>query len=138
MTYQDPVPTVRWPIVAVLAVGSFTTALNVTMLSPLLPAIGADFEVSAAATGQLATVTAASSGATALLAAPWMDRWSRRSWLRFEAALLLLGTFLSALAPGFGWLLAARVIAGIGARSSSRIAWRPLPSSSPTRRAGTG
>jgi predicted MFS family arabinose efflux permease len=111
---HDAAPNARWLIVAVLAAGSFTTALNVTMLSPLLSAIGADFDVSAAATGQVATMTAATSGVTALVAAPWMDRWSRRSWLRFEVVLLVLGTLLSALAPSFGWLLAARVLAGVG------------------------
>ena len=114
MADHDAAPNARWPIVAVLAAGSFTTALNVTMLSPLLSAIGADFDVSAAATGQVATMTAATSGVTALVAAPWMDRWSRRSWLRFEVVLLVLGTLLSALAPSFGWLLAARVLAGVG------------------------
>ena len=101
-------------LVATLALGAFAASLNVTMLSPLLPAIGADLGASDAVAGQLATVTAASSGLTAVVAAPWMDRFSRRGWLRVEAALLLVGTLASALAPDFGWLLAARVAAGVG------------------------
>ena len=109
-----PASPTRWPMVAVLVAGAFVTALNVTLLSPLLKGIAADFDVSDSATGQLATLTAACSGLTALLAAPWMDRWSRRAWLRFECALLAVGTLLSALAPTFGLLLAARAIAGVG------------------------
>ena len=101
-------------LVATLALGAFAASLNVTMLSPLLPALGADLGASDAATGQLATATAAGAGLTAVAAVPWMERFSRRGWLRFEAALLLAGTLLSALAPGFGWLLAARVLAGVG------------------------
>ena len=114
MDHAAPVSPTRWPMIAVLVAGAFATALNVTLLSPLLKDIAAEFDVSDSTTGQLATLTAACSGLTALLAAPWMDRWSRRAWVRFECVLLAAGTLLSALAPSFGLLLAARVVAGIG------------------------
>jgi MFS transporter, DHA1 family, inner membrane transport protein len=104
----------RWLLVAVLIAGAFTTALNIMLIGPLLTAIAAEFGRSEAATGQVATLTAAASGVTALVAAPWMDRWSRRTWLRLECGLLVVGTAISALAPSFGWLLAGRVVAGIG------------------------
>ena len=99
---------------AVLALGAFTTALNVTLLSPLLTSIAAEFGVTDATAGQLATLTAGASGAMALLVAPWMDRYSRRGWIRFECVVLAIGSVLSAMAPGFGWLVAARVVTGIG------------------------
>ena len=101
-------------LLGILAVGAFTTALNVTLLSPLLVAIAADFGVSEAAAGQLATLTAAGSGVTAVVVAPWMDRYSRSFWVRLECLLLLAGTLLSALAPGFGWMFVGRALAGIG------------------------
>lgn len=101
-------------LLGILAAGAFTTALNVTLLSPLLVDIAADFNVSEAAAGQLATLTAASSGVMAVLVAPWMDRYSRAFWLRLECSLLFLGTLLSALAPGFGWMFLGRSLAGIG------------------------
>ena len=104
----------RWLLVGILSVGAFTTALNVTLLSPLLVDIAGDFGVSEAAAGQLATLTAASSGLTAVAVAPWMDRFPRRFWLRLECSLLFLGTLLSALAPVFGWMFLGRAIAGIG------------------------
>jgi len=99
---------------ATLALGAFVTSVNTTVLSPLLKPIAAQFHVSDAATGQLATVTAAAAAATALVTAPWMDRYSRRVWLCGECALLGLGTLLSALAPGFAWLFAGRALAGLG------------------------
>ncbi len=101
-------------LLGILAAGAFTTALNVTLLSPLLVDIAAEFGVSEAAAGQLATLTAASSGVMAVVVAPWMDRYSRGFWLRLECSLLFVGTLLSALAPGFGWMFFGRALAGIG------------------------
>ncbi|MDP9369653.1 MAG: MFS transporter, partial [Chloroflexota bacterium] len=101
-------------LLGILAAGAFTTALNVTLLSPLLVDIAGEFGVSEAAAGQLATLTAGSSGVMAVLVAPWMDRYSRGFWLRLECSLLFLGTLLSALVPGFGWMFLGRAIAGIG------------------------
>jgi hypothetical protein len=46
---------------------------------------------------------------------PWMGRIGRSTLLRFRAALLLLGTIASALAPTFAWLSLARLLTGIGA-----------------------
>lgn len=104
----------RWPIVVVLVAGAFTTALNISMISPLVTSIAADLDTSEAAAGQVATLTAAASGLTALVVAPWMDRWSRRIWLRVECGLLVVGTAISVLAPTFGWLLVGRAVAGLG------------------------
>jgi predicted MFS family arabinose efflux permease len=101
-------------LITVLSIGAFTTALNVTLLSPLLKRIAEDFNVSDSTAGQLATLTAGSSAITALLAAPWMDRYSRRAWLRFEGALLAAGSLISAVAPSFPLMFAGRAIAGIG------------------------
>src|ERR687894_174601 len=78
-------------LMIILAVGAFTTALNVTLLSPLLVDIARSFDVSEAAAGQLATLTAASSGLMAVCVAPWMDRYSRRFWVRLECTLLAAG-----------------------------------------------
>lgn len=101
-------------ILLILGAGAFTSALNVTMLSPLLVNIAEHFEVTEAAAGQLATVTAFAAGIMALTVAPWMDRYSRRFWLQLECILLFVGTLLSALTPDFGLMFIGRIIAGIG------------------------
>ena len=104
----------RTGLLLVLGVGGFTSALNVTMLSPVLVDIAGEFNVSEAAAGQLATVTAASAGLMALTVAPSMDRYSRRFWLQFECTLLLIGTILTVAAPFIGLMFVGRVIAGFG------------------------
>jgi len=101
-------------LLGILFLGAFTTAVNVTLLSPLLTRIAAEFGVSDPTAGQLATLTAGSSGLAALLVAPWTDRYSRVAWLRVECSLLAIGSVLSALSPGFGWLFVGRIVAGIG------------------------
>ncbi len=111
----SPHPRAPLPVlVAILAIGAFTTALNVTMLTPLLTAIAADFHVSTSAAGQLATVTATCSALTGLAIAPVLDRYPRGHVLGIEAALLGTGTVVTALAPTFGWLFVGRILAGIG------------------------
>src|SRR5215210_5365718 len=104
----------RRVLLGILALGAFTTALNVTLLSPLLTSIASDLGVGAPTAGQLATLTAGSSGVMALVVAPWMDRFSRATWIRLECGLLTAGSILSATAPSFGWLFVGRALAGIG------------------------
>jgi len=89
--------------------------LNLGFLSPLLRPIGDSFGTPDAVTGQLATISAMVTFVAALVATPWMDRWSRATWFRRLGLLLLVGTLLSAVAPTFGILVFARIIAAIGA-----------------------
>ena len=67
-------------IVAVLFLAALTSVVSGTLLSPLLPAIAADLDVSVAAAGQLGTVSAVVSVVVALAATPWMDRFPRSTW----------------------------------------------------------
>jgi MFS transporter, DHA1 family, inner membrane transport protein len=89
--------------------------LNLGFLSPLLRPIGDSFSTPDAVTGQLATISAMVTFVAALVATPWMDHWSRATWFRRLGLLLLVGTLLSAIAPTFGVLVFARIIAAIGA-----------------------
>lgn len=100
--------------VPTLMLAAFVSGLQPVILGPLLPNIARDFGVSPAAAGQLATVTALTAAATALLAVPLVDRFARRTILRVEAAILIAAILLSAFAPGLGWLFAARIAVGIG------------------------
>jgi DHA1 family inner membrane transport protein len=99
---------------SVLCLGAAVTLLNLGVLSPLLPAMSRDFAISEATAGQLATISAAVSFVASLAATPWMDRWSRRTWLRRQCAILVAGVALSAVAPTFGWLVVGRILASIG------------------------
>ncbi|MFT4038067.1 MAG: MFS transporter [Thermomicrobiales bacterium] len=103
-----------WLALAVYASASFSAMLNLGFLSPLLRPISETFGTTPAVTGQLATVSALVTFLASVLATPWMDRWSRRTWFRLLGLLLLAGTILTALAPTFGVLVVARVIAALG------------------------
>ena len=100
--------------VLILAAGCFTSGVNVGVLSPLIKLIGRDFGVSDAAVGQGAALHALIAGITALVVAPWVDRFPRRTVLRTECLLLLVATAISALAPGLLWLYVGRGLAGVG------------------------
>jgi predicted MFS family arabinose efflux permease len=104
-----------WIGLAVLSLGAGVILLNVAALSPLLRPIGQELGTSDAVTGQLSSLGAIVGVIAALAATPWMDRWSRRVWLCAEGLLLLAGVIVSSLAPTFGWLVAGRVLASLGA-----------------------
>jgi predicted MFS family arabinose efflux permease len=103
-----------WVGVVVLCLGAAVTLLNMAVLSPLLRSIGEEFGTSDATTGQLATLGSLVGVVSSLVATPWMDRWSRRAWLRLEGSLVLVAVVVSALAPSFGWLMVGRVLASCG------------------------
>jgi predicted MFS family arabinose efflux permease len=107
-------PRSRWFALAILCIGAFTTALNTTMLSPLVIPISDYFAIPVAAAGQLSTTTAAFAAVTALVMVPWLDRHTRRFWLRLEGLILLLAIVATAFAPSVPWLFAARALAGVG------------------------
>jgi MFS transporter, DHA1 family, inner membrane transport protein len=103
-----------WVGLFVLCLGAAVTLLNMAVLSPLLRAIGEEFGTSDATTGQLATLGSLVGVVSALVATPWMDRWSRRTWFRLQGSVVLVAIVASALAPSFGWLMAGRVLASCG------------------------
>jgi DHA1 family inner membrane transport protein len=104
-----------WLGLAVLCLGAGVILLNMASLSPLLKPIGKEFGTSDAVTGQLSTISALVIVVSSLFATPWMDRWSRRTWLQLEGSLLLVGLIVSAMAPSFGWLVVGRIISAAGA-----------------------
>jgi MFS transporter, DHA1 family, inner membrane transport protein len=104
----------RVGLLFVYGLAAFTTVLNITMMSPLLVPIAAEFSRSEASAGQLSTITAGFAFGTALLIAPILDRYPRRLWLRAQAALVALAAGLTAMAGSFALVLFGRALAGIG------------------------
>lgn len=98
------------PPLLALAVGAF--GIGVTEFAPigLLPVIAADLRVSIPTAGLLVTGYALG----VLVGAPLLTlptgRVPRKALLLGLMGLFTVGNLLSALAPGYGWLLAARVV----------------------------
>ena len=88
---------------------------------PLLPAAADPESASGLSEGDLATLTAVGVGMTGVggLLFGWMsDRLGRRLSMAVSIAAFSLGNAACAFAPGFGWLLAARALAGLGVGGS--------------------
>lgn len=101
------------PAIALFVV-MFAVQANIVVLSPLLPAVAADMEVSTAAVGQLRAVSGGVAGTAAVVLAVW--HWPRglRSLLRTGLWLLATGAAASAGAPTFAVLAAAQIPVGAG------------------------
>ncbi|MGI6591109.1 MAG: MDR family MFS transporter [Eggerthellaceae bacterium] len=97
-------------MVAVLLTGTFIAVLNVTLLSPALPAIMADMGVDATTVQWLTSGYSLTEAIIIPLSAYIMGRFSTRQVYIGGMVLFALGSLLSGLAPSFGLLLLGRII----------------------------
>ncbi|MDQ2786391.1 MAG: MFS transporter, partial [Chloroflexota bacterium] len=101
--------------IAVLGLGIFMAALDLTIVAPAFPALQGSFNVSARAIawviGMYALFNVLSQPTMAKLA----DRYGRRAVYLADIACFGVGSLLAALSPNFGIFLLARAIQGIGA-----------------------
>jgi MFS transporter, DHA1 family, putative efflux transporter len=115
----------------------FVVGTDLFIISPLLPSIAAEFDRSAASTGLSVTVFSL----TYLLSAPLLgqlaDRIGRRRTLIACLSGFAAANVLTGLAPGFGWLLAARVAAGAAAAGVSPLVYAGVGEAAPAARRAT-
>jgi predicted MFS family arabinose efflux permease len=100
-------------VVAVLAFIQFTVVLDFMILSPLGAMLLRDLHVSTAQFGLVVSVYAFSAGVSGILAAGFADKFDRKRLLLFFYSGFVLGTLLCAVAPGYRFLLAARMVTGL-------------------------
>ena len=103
---------ISWPLVA-LAVGAF--GIGTTEFAPmgLLPVIAAGLRVSIPTAGLLVTGYALGVMVGAPLLTLTTGRVDRKVLLIALMGLFTAGNFLSAIAPGYGWLMAARIVTSL-------------------------
>lgn len=104
----------RWAAVAVLAGSQFLAVMSTTVVGVALPVIGAGVHASAA--GRLWIVDAYVIVYSALLVVGGTigDRRGRKGMFLLGLALFGVGSLADSLAPSAGWLMAARVLQGLG------------------------
>ncbi len=102
----------RWLLLTLAGI-QFTHILDFMIMMPLGPQFTALFGISNAEFGVLVSTYTFSAGLSGLLAATYVDRFSRKRLLLVMYALFGLATLACGLAPGYGWLLVARVAAGV-------------------------
>ncbi|MER7760309.1 MFS transporter [Streptomyces sp. NPDC097619] len=115
---QDTAPGLSAGPVALAWLTQFLVGTDLFVVAPLLPAIAASFEVSAARTGLLVTAFSVAYVVASPVAGWISDRWDRATVLVVALVLFSLANVGTALAPGFGLLLAARVVAGVAAAAT--------------------
>lgn len=103
-----------WPAVAAVAAGTFTVVTSEMLPVGLLTPIGGSLAVSEGTAGLTLTVTGLVAAVTAPFAPALIGRTDRRTALVLLTALLAGADLLSAWAPTFAVLVAARVLVGIG------------------------
>ncbi len=102
-------------VLAVLAAGTFLAPLDSSIVNIALPAIAADFGARIAAVGWVATAYVLTTASLVLAMGRLADIWGLRRV--YVAGFLVFGTgsLCSAVAPGLGLLIAARVLQASGA-----------------------
>jgi MFS transporter, DHA1 family, multidrug resistance protein len=94
----------------VAAVGPFA----IDMYLPAMPAIGAELGASMQAVQWTIVAYFIAFGLAQLIYGPWADQAGRKPPLYTGLALFMAGTVVCAVAPSIGWLIAGRILQGLG------------------------
>jgi predicted MFS family arabinose efflux permease len=102
----------RWLLLTLAGI-QFTHILDFMIMMPLGPQFTALFGISNAQFGLLVSAYTLSAGFSGLIAATYIDRFSRKQLLLGMYTLFGLATLACAVAPDYVWLMVARVAAGL-------------------------
>lgn len=115
----------------------FAVGTDLFVVSPLLPAIAGEFRLSAAAAGLCAAVFSLAYMVSAPLFGGLADRVGRRRVLTACLAGFSLANLATAGAPGFGFLVASRIAAGIAAAGVTPLIYAGVGDAAPPARRAT-
>ncbi len=104
----------RWVLLATI-LGSGLAGIDATVVNVALPAIGADFGVGFAALQATVTAYTLTLASLILLGGALGDRFGRRRVFVIGVIWFALASAVCGVAPGAGWLIAARALQGVGA-----------------------
>ncbi len=105
----DPIPA---GAILALSLAAFGSAVSVRLADALLPALSAEFSVSLAQAASAVTSFSVAYGLAQLFFGPVGDRFGKYLVIAWACAACAVTAAMCALAPGFGWLVAARLCAG--------------------------
>jgi len=124
------------PRLAVLALGTFAIGTDGFVIAGVLPGIARDTHATLGAAGLLVNAFALVYAIAAPLLTAASARVERRTILIAGMLVLAASNAAAGLAPGYGWLMGARVAAAIGAAMYSPIALATAVQLSPASRRG--
>jgi DHA1 family inner membrane transport protein len=126
------------PRVYLLALGTFALGADVFVIAGILPRIAADLGVSVEATGQIITAYALTYALGSPVLAALTATWPRERVTVLALAGFALADATCALAPSYGVLMAARILAGACAALYSPTAYTLGAALAPPERRGAG
>lgn len=109
-----PLNSFHWRLLVVSGIGWLFDAMDVILISFLITPIRTEFKLDATQTGFIASSGFVGMFFGAAISGRIADRIGRRTVFTATLVLFSIGALLSAVAPSFETLLAARVIAGLG------------------------
>jgi predicted MFS family arabinose efflux permease len=105
-----------------LAAGMFAVGTDSFVVAGILPQVAHSLGVSVSVAGQMVTVYALSYALLSPVIAAFAAHWPRKRLLLAGLAVFVVGNVITAIAPSLGWVLASRVVAGLGAAMYSPTA----------------
>jgi DHA2 family multidrug resistance protein len=133
LTTQDRYP---WVVMGVVMVGTFMVILGTTVVNVALPQIGIALDSQSG----IEWVVTAYLLAVGLAQAPtgWLaDRFGRKRVFIASLALFAIGSLFAALSPSLGFLVASRVVQGLGGGALAPVAMAMIYQQFPSDRRGT-
>ncbi|HEY1610897.1 MAG TPA: MFS transporter [Paraburkholderia sp.] len=122
-----------WMLLLGCIVAQILDGFDFQATSFALPLIIKEFHITPTQAGAIGSVTNLGLLLGALLFAPIADRVGRRPVFQWALFAYAFGTFLSAIAPSYNVLLAARFVAGMGIAAEFPVAFSLLAEYSPRR-----
>jgi predicted MFS family arabinose efflux permease len=104
----------RWRVLASAMVSFFAVGMTFFAIPPLIPTLRAVFALSNLSIGLLMGAIAVPAIFLSIPLGAALDRWPPRTAGLGGLAAMLVGSVAVALAPGYGWLLAGRLLFGVG------------------------
>ncbi len=123
-----------------LSVGWITLFLMGTdlfVVSPLLPFISEEYNVSPETTGWMVTVFAMTYAFSAPVFGWLSDKKGRRTFIMFGLLLFAISNALTAFASSFLWLIVSRILAGLSVASITPLIYAIIGDIAPPNRRGT-
>ena len=102
-------------VVGIVVAGAFIAILNQTILSPALPKLMTDFQITAGTAQWVTTIYMLVNGIMVPITAFLIDRFPTRKLFIGSMLIFIVGTAFASVAPNYPILIAARVLQAMGA-----------------------
>ena len=134
---DDAIPRQAWAALFVSTIVVFFVVIDISAVNVAFPSIREEFDASAAELSWIISGYNIVVGALLLVSGRLADSLGRRKVYLPGVAMFGIGSALSALAPSVGWLIAARLVQGIGGAVTSAAGFAVMLPEFPASRRST-